>query len=153
MVDAGQLPFFARGLVVAGFGRGSKELGIPTANYPEDVVSTLPDAIQSGIFYGWAMVDQGPVYKMVMSIGWNPVYQNKKRSMETHILHEFPDDFYGSQLSVCMVGFIRNEMNFTSKEELIEAIKNDIRVAEEKLSNVSLSQREVEFFSKTEKSQ
>ena len=30
MVDAGQLPFFARGLVVAGFGRGSKELGIPT---------------------------------------------------------------------------------------------------------------------------
>ena len=51
------------------------------ANYPEDVVSTLPDAIQSGIFYGWAMVDQGPVYKMVMSIGWNPVYQNKKRSM------------------------------------------------------------------------
>ncbi|XP_065885116.1 putative riboflavin kinase [Dysidea avara] len=153
MVDAGQLPFFARGLVVAGFGRGSKELGIPTANYPEDVVSTLPDAIQSGIFYGWAMVDQGPVYKMVMSIGWNPVYQNKKRSMETHILHEFPDDFYGSQLSVCMVGFIRDEMNFTSKEELIEAIKNDIRVAEEKLSNVSLSQREVEFFSKTEKSQ
>ncbi|XP_065885156.1 riboflavin kinase-like [Dysidea avara] len=119
MVDAGQLPFFARGLVVAGFGRGSKELGIPTANYPEDVVSTLPDAIQSGIFYGWAMVDQGPVYKMVMSIGWNPVYQNKKRSMETHILHEFPDDFYGSQLSVCMVGFIRNEMNFTSKGELL----------------------------------
>ena len=40
-----------------------------------------------------------------------------------------------------------------STEELIEAIKNDIRVAEEKLSNVSLSQREVEFFSKTEKSQ
>ena len=24
------LPFFARGLVVKGFGRGSKELGIPT---------------------------------------------------------------------------------------------------------------------------
>jgi len=84
-------------LVVAGFGRGSKQLGIPTgkiinckviaytyttlANYPEDVVGSLPDAIQSGIYYGWAMVDQGPVYKMVMSIGWNPVYQNDKRSM------------------------------------------------------------------------
>jgi len=54
---------------------------IVLANYPEDVVSSLPDVIQSGIYYGWAMVDQGPVYKMVMSIGWNPVYQNEKRSM------------------------------------------------------------------------
>ena len=45
------------------------------------MVGSLPDAIKSGIYYGWAMVDQGPVYKMVMSIGWNPVYQNDKRSM------------------------------------------------------------------------
>ena len=46
-------------------------------------------------------MDQGPVYKMVMSVGWNPQWQNEKRSMETHILHEFPDDFYGADLSVC----------------------------------------------------
>ena len=26
------LPFYAKGLVVAGFGRGSKQLGIPTGN-------------------------------------------------------------------------------------------------------------------------
>ena len=92
------LPFYARGLVVAGFGRGSKQLGIPTgnllfincvhakvssnlANYPGDVVTSLPDTIRSGIYYGWAMVEEGPVYKMVMSIGWNPVYENEKRSM------------------------------------------------------------------------
>lgn len=144
------LPFFAKGLVVAGFGRGSKQLGIPTANYPDDVVTSLPDTIRSGIYYGWAMVDKGPVYKMVMSIGWNPVYQNEKRSMETHILHEFPEDFYGSQLSVCMVGYIRNEMNFTTTEELITAIKNDIKFAEMKLSNVPLSYEQLNFFGKTQ---
>ena len=27
------------------------------------------------------MVDDGAVHKMVMSIGWNPVYKNEKRSM------------------------------------------------------------------------
>jgi len=27
------LPFFLRGLVVSGFGRGSKELGIPTGDF------------------------------------------------------------------------------------------------------------------------
>lgn len=51
------------------------------ANYPDDVVTSLPDTIHSGIYYGWAMVDDGAVFKMVMSIGWNPFYQNEKRSM------------------------------------------------------------------------
>ena len=87
---------------------------------------------------------------------------------ETHILHEFREDFYGSQLSVCMVGYIRNEMNFSSTgispskclnslvtdmyfiEELISAIKNDIKFAEMKLSNVPLSQEQVNFFGKTQ---
>jgi len=34
MVEAASksLPFYAKGLVVAGFGRGSKQLGIPTGN-------------------------------------------------------------------------------------------------------------------------
>ena len=45
------------------------------------MVERLPPDLVSGVYYGWASVDQGPVYKMVMSIGWNPQWQNKKRSM------------------------------------------------------------------------
>ncbi|XP_037949972.1 putative riboflavin kinase [Teleopsis dalmanni] len=75
------LPFFACGRIIRGFGRGSKELGIPTANYPLEVVKSLPTSCQNGIYYGWANVDNGEVYKMVMSIGWNPYYDNKERSM------------------------------------------------------------------------
>ena len=52
-----------------------------TANFPEAVVERLPPALESGIYFGWASVDQGPVYKMVMSVGWNPQFQNEKRSM------------------------------------------------------------------------
>lgn len=52
-----------------------------TANFPEHVVEHLPSEIQTGIYFGWAKVDDGPTHKMVMSIGWNPYYKNEKKSM------------------------------------------------------------------------
>jgi len=108
------LPFFAKGKVVKGFGRGSKELGIPTANLPDEVIEVLPQEMDTGIYYGFANVDGGPVYKMVMSIGWNPYYKNVKKSMEAHLLHVFPEDFYGSLLRVCVLGYVRPECSFNS---------------------------------------
>ena len=35
-------------------------------------------------------------------------------TQETHLLHEFPDDFYGSELYVCVSGYLRQEMKFDS---------------------------------------
>ena len=105
-------PYYASGTVVKGFGRGSKELGIPTANFPDDVVNKLPDMYQQGVYFGWANVDNGPVHKMVMSIGNNPYYNNEKRTMETHIMHKFDSDFYGSQLKIVMTGYLRAMTNF-----------------------------------------
>ncbi|CDQ69207.1 unnamed protein product [Oncorhynchus mykiss] len=75
------LPYFCRGEVVRGFGRGSKELGILTANFTDSVVELLPGDISTGIYYGWACVDNGDIHKMVMSIGCNPYYNNAKKSM------------------------------------------------------------------------
>ncbi|XP_072877619.1 riboflavin kinase isoform X4 [Chlorocebus sabaeus] len=108
------LPYFCRGQVVRGFGRGSKQLGIPTANFPEQVVDNLPADISTGIYYGWASVGSGDVHKMVVSIGWNPYYKNTKKSMETHIMHTFKEDFYGEILNVAIVGYLRPEKNFDS---------------------------------------
>lgn len=36
----------------------------------------------SGIYYGWVQIGDksSEVYPMVMSLGWNPYYQNEKRS-------------------------------------------------------------------------
>ncbi|XP_056319133.1 riboflavin kinase [Danio aesculapii] len=127
------LPYFFRGPVVRGFGRGSKDLGIPTANFPESVVDSLPTDISTGIYYGWARLDNGDIHKMVMSIGWNPYYKNKKKSMEAHVIHTFKEDFYGHILSVAMAGYIRPERGFTSLDELITAIHNDIEEAKKKL--------------------
>jgi len=80
------------------------------------------------------MVDQGPVHGMVMSVGFNPFYGNTKKTMETHILHEYPEDLYGRMLSVCIAGYIRPERNFDSLEGLIAAIRDDIRIAQEELA-------------------
>eukprot|EP00043_Microstomoeca_roanoka_P009155 m.87205 g.87205 ORF g.87205 m.87205 type:complete len:152 (+) comp14496_c0_seq2:45-500(+) len=135
------------GAVVKGFGRGSKELGIPTANFPEDVVDNLPESVTQGIYYGWAQVDKGEVYKAVMSVGWNPFYNNTKRSAEVHIMHEFPSDFYGSQLRMLVLGYIRPEQNFSSLDELIAAINNDIAMANSELEKKELAElRHSPFF-------
>uniref|UniRef100_H2SAM8 Riboflavin kinase n=1 Tax=Takifugu rubripes TaxID=31033 RepID=H2SAM8_TAKRU len=117
------LPYFCRGEVIRGFGRGSKELGIPTANFPDSVVDNLPADISTGIYYGWASLSNGDVYKMVMSIGWNPYYKNTKKSMETHVIHTFKEDFYGEILSVVMVGYIRPERSYDSLGKMLISVR------------------------------
>ncbi|XP_034190175.1 riboflavin kinase [Osmia lignaria lignaria] len=126
------LPYFLSGLVVKGFGRGSKSLGIPTANIEDKVVEALPDDFNTGVYYGWASID-GNVYKMVASIGWNPFYKNEKKTVEVHFLHKFENDFYGKLIKVTFLGYIRPQQDYTSVGELIKAIENDITIAEQQL--------------------
>ncbi|CAG9864243.1 unnamed protein product [Phyllotreta striolata] len=130
---SGRFPYFAKGQVTKGFGRGSKKLGCPTANLPPEVVNELPDDFGTGVYYGLARVAGDKVRKMVMSIGWNPYFKNEKKSMEVHIMHKFDEDFYGKELKIAILGYIRPERNFDSMDSLIEAIRNDIKEAEEKL--------------------
>uniref|UniRef100_A0A0A9YFN1 Riboflavin kinase n=1 Tax=Lygus hesperus TaxID=30085 RepID=A0A0A9YFN1_LYGHE len=133
------LPLFVSGEVCRGFGRGSKELGCPTANYSQEVVKSLPEGLDTGIYCGWASVDHGPVHKMVMSVGWNPFYNGKEKTMEIHILHEFPDQFYGAHMRVCVLKYLRPEMNFNSVDELIAQIQDDIAKTKTALDDPELS--------------
>lgn len=143
------LPYFTKGPVVKGFGRGSKQLGCPTANFPDNIVNELPDGIETGVYFGFAQVDKGDVHKMVMSIGWNPFYQNKTKSMETHIMHEYESDFYDQELKIIILGFLRPEKNFNSLNELIIAIKSDIAQSNEKLDQAEFAMYKHDpFFSK-----
>ncbi|KAK9507072.1 hypothetical protein O3M35_008895 [Rhynocoris fuscipes] len=141
------LPLFVSGVVDKGFGRGSKELGIPTANYSSEVVKNLPHNLETGVYYGWSQIDNGAVHKMVMSVGWNPFYQNKVKTMEVHILHDFPEQFYGSLMKVCVLNYLRPEMNFPTLDDLISAIKSDVDAANKELDKPEFSKfREHEFF-------
>ncbi|KAF2735894.1 riboflavin kinase, partial [Polyplosphaeria fusca] len=180
-------PLRLRGPVIKGFGRGSKELGIPTANIPLSGLSIGGnDSLDSGIYYGYCTLDHSTisqhttsstvpsattdtslpprssnhavadleepatappsrpltpsqvsrrlkVYPTVLSIGFNPYYKNEQRSIEIHVMHTFAHDFYGATLSLVILGFIRPEYDYVSKEALVEDIREDIRVAQRSL--------------------
>ncbi|KAJ4492903.1 hypothetical protein C8J55DRAFT_501693 [Lentinula edodes] len=137
-------PIRLQGPVCKGFGRGGKDLGCPTANLPDDDnggigtgVQEMRGKVDTGVFYGFAKVippssndhiDHSTL-PMVMSLGWNPFYKNERLTAEIHILHEFENDFYGYDMKVLVLGYIRPELDYVSREALIEDIDTDKRVA------------------------
>lgn len=130
-----------KGPVIKGFGRGSSTLGIPTANLPpESLMQELSGAV-SGIYCGFASLGGSPeVHKMVMSIGWNPYFNNKDRTAEPWILHDFKEPFYGAELRLVVCGYIRPEANFTSLEALVARIHEDADVTRKALDVPEMSQ-------------
>ncbi|CAA21430.1 Riboflavin kinase [Schizosaccharomyces pombe] len=131
-------PIRFEGKVVHGFGRGSKELGIPTANISEDAIQELLRYRDSGVYFGYAMV-QKRVFPMVMSVGWNPYYKNKLRSAEVHLIERQGEDFYEEIMRVIVLGYIRPELNYAGLDKLIEDIHTDIRVALNSMDRPSYS--------------
>ncbi|OCH93550.1 riboflavin kinase [Obba rivulosa] len=141
--DAPEPPFpiVLTGVVQRGFGRGGKDLGCPTANLPDESISPMSSVTQPGVYYGYAQVsrekdgkavlpeEDGQVFPMVMSLGWNPFYKNQKLTAEIHIMHDFKSDFYGHEMKAIVLGYIRPELDYVSREALIEDIETDKRVA------------------------
>lgn len=122
---AAPYPVYLQGIVEHGFGRGSKDLNCPTANLPVTSLNTtqhLGPLDQTGVYFGFAQVrlaedapsDDRKVHPMVMSVGWNPHYKNKEKSVEVHILHPYADDFYGKEMRVVILGYIRPEQDYKS---------------------------------------
>ncbi|KAF5393801.1 hypothetical protein D9757_000248 [Collybiopsis confluens] len=147
-------PIALSGRVCKGFGRGGKDLGCPTANFPEDNsdVEKMVGKVETGVYYGWArviptsdQVENGDaahspqnrlsefdtrVHPMVMSLGWNPFYKNEKLTAEIHVMHEFGGDFYEYELRAMVLGYIRPELDYINQEALIEDIDTDKLVAQ-----------------------
>ena len=131
-------PLRLSGTVAKGFGRGSKLLGIPTANLDADDLARQLKGHATGIYLGWAALRVSadapgdaaplPVYPAVASIGWNPFFKNKEKTVEPYLMHAFGRDFYGAGIRLVLCGYIRPEADFTSLEALVEQIHDDIDV-------------------------
>lgn len=89
------LPLRMTSCVVRGFGRGSSDLGIPTANLDRDnlIVSRQGSSddvpsfedLPCGIYWGFARIEgegnsvsSTEIYPTALSIGYNPTYGNGK---------------------------------------------------------------------------
>jgi len=153
------LPIRMISKVRKGFGRGSKDLGIPTANLDRSTLqsSTPFDDLPTGIYWGYGRIQNGGdnggeavVYKAAISIGYNPTYGNDQKSVEPHLIATESDprrhasstgetlleDFYDLTCRLSVVGYLRPELPFEGLEKLVVAIKKDI-VNTEKLGESS----------------
>jgi riboflavin kinase len=129
-------PLRLQGQVTTGFGRGSRQLGVPTANLPPAPLMEQLRRLPTGVYFGWARVGgDSQVHKMVMNIGRRPTFEDKEPelSVEIHVMHKFEDDFYGRELRAVVLGFVRPEIKFRGLQELLNRIHTDIGMARSQL--------------------
>nr|ADH43029.1 FAD synthase [uncultured SAR11 cluster alpha proteobacterium H17925_45G17] len=143
--------------MVHGFGRGSKQLGFPTANMEikwGDDESTLSEEEKAvykfakesptGIYACYAVIE-GPescrgVHKVAMSMGWNPTFTDvKAKTIEPWILHDFSEDFYDCPLRLLVVAYVRDELKFEDFEQLKREIAADGDYCNEALDKPELA--------------
>lgn len=135
--------YFITATVVNGMKIGSKELGYPTANLEVSNTEKLLPA--DGIYAVYVNVEgvrskeQGvstdlsptpyslPLYKGMLSIGFNPTIENKGRSIEVNIF-DFNENIYGKTIRVGFHKKIRNEKKFNNLAELKLALDKDKEV-------------------------
>ncbi|KAL9179462.1 hypothetical protein ACHAXT_008752 [Thalassiosira profunda] len=166
------LPIRIVSKVVRGYGRGSKDLGIPTANVSREKADLLCscgdfDHLPTGIYWGYSRVggnDEaddaavlGQVHLAAISIGFNPTYSNEEKTVEPHLIasdnhplrHSSScgetqfQDLYDKKIVLSVVGYLRPELPFEGLEKLTAAIKKDIADAE-KLAGESNPATQVE---------
>lgn len=114
------LPYTLYGEIQSGAKRGHT-LGFPTANiHPKEQV--IP---KIGVYATLAQIDgDATIFPSVTAVTQTPTFDQVSPRIETHILG-FNRNIYGCQLSVKLIGFIRDEITFTSKEALIAQLQSD----------------------------
>ena len=142
-VDAGDVaaaaealgrPHRVEGVVVHGDGRG-RGLGFPTANIAPPMYSAIP---ADGVYAAWftvlgpgavdGTVEPGKRYAAAVSVGTNPTFSGRTRTVEAFVLDR-EADLYGQHVAVDFVQRVRGMEKFDSVEALIEEMGRDAEKA------------------------
>jgi len=119
-------PYSIWGKVIKGR-RVGHQLGFPTANIlPEENLLLPPH----GVYATYTEIEGDSVkYQSVTNVGHNPTFQGDRPcTVETHII-DYNKELYGKKIKVSFKKQIRREMKFSSPEDLIERMKQDIDIA------------------------
>ncbi|MFJ3225160.1 bifunctional riboflavin kinase/FAD synthetase [Streptomyces sp. NPDC086783] len=119
-------PHRVEGVVVRGAQRG-RELGFPTAN-----VETLPHTAipADGVYAGWLHA-QGEIMPAAISVGTNPQFDGTERTVEAYAIDRIGLDLYGLHVAVDFLAFVRGQARFDSIDELLVAIRDDVKRSRE----------------------
>lgn len=112
--------YSVEGIVVEGAKRGKSLLNVPTAN----LITANELLPKDGVYAVIAEID-GKKYGGATNIGYNPTFEEKKFSFETHILN-FSGELLGKTIKIYFVKRIRDEMKFSSADALAAQMKKDI---------------------------
>lgn len=132
--------------VVEGFGRGSRLMGVPTANLDVDVVAEALEGMRRGVYFGFARLPDdfkhGRWCKCVVNVGARPTFADGEGvTVEVHALRDFGRDFYGERMDVVVLGFLRPEMRFDGLQALVARIMADIGLARGALDDRACRER------------
>lgn len=110
------------GPIIHGDGRGRK-INVPTANMKYPTEKVVP---ANGVYACWAWLG-GQRRKAVTNIGIRPTFtpEDRMAHIETHLL-DFNQELYGEEVRLEFVARLRDEMRFSSAEELLRQIHTDI---------------------------
>jgi riboflavin kinase / FMN adenylyltransferase len=115
-------PWFVTGEVIHGEKRG-RELGYPTANIRLDNNCGLRHGIYA-VRVGRGQGKDQERFDGVASFGRRPTFDNGAPLLEIFVF-DFKDDLYGERLDVAFIGFIRDELKFSSAESLVKQMDDD----------------------------
>jgi riboflavin kinase/FMN adenylyltransferase len=101
-----------------------RTLGFPTANLKFEN-KVYPSYGAYGVYVH--IFGDPNIYHGVMNIGTNPTLKPGELSVEVHIL-DFNKDIYGETIKIEILEKISDEIKFTTVEDLIEKINNDVKL-------------------------
>lgn len=113
-------PYSVEGIVIEGAKRGKNILNIPTAN-----LLTANELLPKDGVYAVTVEIDNNKYRGATNIGYNPTFEDKNFSFETHVL-DFEGELLGKTLKIYFIKRIRDEMKFSKVEDLAIQIRKDI---------------------------
>ncbi len=116
--------FSLNGRVIEGQKAG-RTIGFPTANLKVRKNCLIP---KDGV-YATRTVLEGEIYNSVSNIGFRPTLNGTARSIESYLLDYKGAEFYNAKIELEFVERIRDELKFSSIENLKAQIEKDVKNA------------------------
>jgi len=113
-------PFSVAGVVERGAGKGGA-IGFPTANLRIDHPRKL---WPPGGAYATSIKIDGQVHNGMMNVGTAPTLKGGKPTIEVHVF-DFDKDIYGKTVIAYCHARMRDEVAFSSSQELVEQLQRD----------------------------
>lgn len=120
--------FTIDGMVEPGEKRG-RQLGFPTINLSLSTDLITP---KKGVYASVTKID-GDEYKSIVNVGTRPTFGVDKILAESH-LFDYNGNAYDKEVTISLLEFIREEIQFNNKDQLINQINHDVKTVKRLLN-------------------